>query len=133
MKDYDPKSLPQIDAIEIVDIRRIDANRVSQYMQIARNEPHVRCNGESAQQFADAWRALTPGESARCHAPPIGLRFIADGLIYLEASVCWRCNNLFGLSQGTAISYAFDSESAAAKTLFALSQEVIGSEILGDG
>lgn len=133
MNDYDPSSLPHVDAIEVVDIRRIDANRVSQYMQIAGDEPSVRVDGESARPFADSWRALKPGESARCHVPPIGLRFIADGTVYLEASVCWRCNNLFGLCGGAEISYAFDSDSESAKRLFALAQEAIGIEIVGDG
>lgn len=133
MNDYDPKSLPAIDAVEIVDIRRLEAKRVSQYMQIARDEPSVRLNGNAAQRFADAWRALTPGESARCHVPPIGLRFFVDGSVYLEASVCWRCSNLFGVCEENEMWYAFDSDSGAAKRLFGLSQEAIGSEIVGDG
>ncbi len=133
MDDYDPNSLPHVDAIEIVDIRRVDADRVSQYMQIAGDAPSVRVDGESARPIADAWRALMPGESARCHVPPIGLRFIVDGTVYLEASVCWRCNNLFGLCGGTEISYAFDSDSESAMRLLALAQEAIGIEVLGDG
>jgi len=130
---YEPTSLPKIDAVEIVDIRGLDANRVSQYMLIAGNAPYVRREGESAQPFADAWRNLLAGESVRCHVPPIGLRFFVDGTIHTEASVCWRCNNLFGMQNGIEISYAFDAESAPAQKLLSLSQEAIGIDVVGDG
>jgi hypothetical protein len=133
INDYDPKSLPHVDAVDVVDIRRLVTDRVSHYMQIAGDESSVRFFGESAQPFADAWRSLVPGESARCHVPPIGLRFISNEKICLEASVCWRCNNLFGLSGGVEYSYSFDSDSTAARKLFALSQESIGIEVIGDG
>ena len=133
MNSYDPKSLPQIDAVEIVDIRRLEPNMVSQYMDNAGSCPRVRREGDAAQPLADAWRALTPDMSARCHIPPIGFRFFCAGAVILEASVCWRCNNLFGLSEGTEISYAFDSDSEAAQALFTLAEEAMGSEVLDNG
>lgn len=133
MDAYNPESLPEIDAVEIVDIRGIDASRVSHYMQIAGNEPSVRREGESAQPFADAWRDLVPGESARCHVPPIAIRFIIGGKTHTEASVCWRCNNLFGIQNERAFSYAFDAVSGPAKRLFSLALDAIGSGVVGDG
>ncbi len=39
MGDYNPSSLPDVDAVEVVDIRHLDANRVSQYMQISKDAP----------------------------------------------------------------------------------------------
>ncbi|MEM0963048.1 MAG: hypothetical protein AAGK21_11005 [Bacteroidota bacterium] len=43
----------------------------------------------------------------------------------MEASVCWRCNNLFGTCEGVELAYAFDSKSEAATALLALTREVL--------
>ena len=123
---YDPRSLPIVNAVEVVDIRRLDANRVSQYMQISHDQPCVRLEGAQATAISNAWRALKTGEAARCHVPSIGFRFIMADETYLEASVCWRCSNLFGVENETEIFYAFDSECESAKELYSIAREAIG-------
>jgi len=133
VNEYSPATLPPVDAVEIVDLRQLDANLVAEYMQIATDAPCQRLDDAEAQPLADAWRKLQIGESARCHVPPIGFRFIADGLTILEASVCWQCDNLFGVERGNHISFGFDSQCLAAQKLLSLAKEVMGSKIVGDG
>ena len=130
---YNPKFLPAIDSVEIVDLRQLNANRVSDYMDIASNAPYQRLDGDSAQLFANAWRSLCSGMAARCHIPPIGFRFISDGAIVLEASVCWRCNNAYGIQNGNSISFEFDSECDSAQQLLASAKQVMGMQDINDG
>jgi hypothetical protein len=73
--------------------------------------------GEAAQTIAQLWRQLPPGEQARCHIPPFALRFIADGVVICQGSVCWKCNNILGEVDGKRFWYAFDSDSDIAQSL----------------
>lgn len=133
MDEYNPKSLPSIDAVQIVDIRNINPSDVSQYMQVADDAQTVHCDDKSAQEIANTWRELTPGESSRCHIPPIGSRFLVGETAFLQASVCWECDNIFGIQEGHSVFYAFDSESIPAKRLFRIARRIMGADVLGDG
>jgi hypothetical protein len=52
MDYYAPSQLPDIDAVELVDLKGLQPNLVSEYMKIAQNAPFVRVKGETAQQIA---------------------------------------------------------------------------------
>lgn len=91
--DYAPSQLPEVDAVELVDLKGLQPNGVS-YMRIAKNAPFVRVKGETAQQIAHLWRQLPPDEQARCHLPPFGLRFYAGNKLLVQGSICWHQNSL---------------------------------------
>jgi len=133
IRKYSPATLRDSNFVEIVDLRRIDADRVSQYMESARNVTGVRCDDQTALTIVTAWRSLAPGEPDRCHTPPIGFRFFVNDEVYLEASVCWLCNNIYGVENGTELFFAFDSKSEAAKELLILGKRVVGDEVVGEG
>lgn len=133
MNEYEPKSLPDITAVEIADLRGIDADRVMEYMDNADNAASVRCGDQRAKYIAKVWRALPRGSSTRCHTPPIGIRFFNGESLICEASICWRCENIFGYDSGKPISYCFSSQSTAGQELFLAVQELIGTDVLGDG
>lgn len=76
-------------------------------------------------RIAALWRALPPGESARCHTPPFALRFWLKGECVLEASVCWACDNVYGYASDRPIHFAFDSKSSVAHSLFLQCQHVL--------
>jgi hypothetical protein len=116
---YSPASLPPITAIDVVVLQGINANRVDQYMHNAASAPRVRLDGAAAQRIADSWRALPPGEQARCHVPPYGLRFYSGDRMICEASVCWECNNIFGEADGRKVHFEFDAEHRTSQELLA--------------
>ena len=119
MEDYAPASLPPITSVEIVALKSIIAIRVSQYMQSACNAPSVSIGGDDAQRIADLWRSLPPGEQARCHIPPYGLRFRDKERVVCEASICWECDNIYGEANGRQFSYEFDASHATSTMLLA--------------
>ena len=133
MQKYSPATLPDVDAVELVDLRNIEADIVSQYMLYAADVAGTPCDSESVNTIVSAWRLLPSGESERCHVPPIGFRFFVAGAIVLEASVCWRCNNLYGIENGADVYCTFDAESKPAQELLMLGKRVIGNEVIGDG
>jgi|JI9StandDraft_2_1071091.scaffolds.fasta_scaffold57048_3 hypothetical protein len=132
MNQYHPSSLPSVTAVDIVDLRQVDANRVTEYMAGAINAPAVRRQDQQAQEIAEMWRALPPGDTIRCHTPAVGIRFFDGNVIKCEASICWECENLFGHAEGEPIAYCFDPRSTAGRELFLALQEIIGADVLGD-
>lgn len=102
-----------------MELATIDANHVDQYMQNASDAPRVTLLGAAVLHVADLWRRLPPGDQARCHIPPYGLRFFSDDHLVCEASICWACNNIFGVADGRKIHYAFDAEHSVSQELLA--------------
>ena len=103
----DPSALPAVDAVTV----------------IPRGGSEVTCEGEAAQAIASAWRRLENGRQARCHVPPFGFRFLSHGEVMLEATVCWRCNNIHGRRAGEPVLITFDSKCEAATELLHLAEQ----------
>ena len=125
--DFSPTQLLEIDAVDVVNLKDIDSDRVSEYMPNATNAPHVQLTGEPAQQIANLWRHLPPGAFARCHIPPFGLRFYRNGELLLQASICWQCDNIFGGAQGDGFSCSFDAQHGTSQKLLVLCKQVFES------
>src|SRR5688572_11429846 len=87
LKTVTPSSLPSVDAVDLVDLSGVYANGVDDYMDAAADAPSVRVSGAEAERIAALWRQLPPGEQARCHVPPFGLRFYAGGRVLSRASI----------------------------------------------
>ncbi len=119
MDAYSPALLPSIDSVEIVSLESVDAGRVDEYMKNAADAPSITLEGADAQRIADLWRLLPPGDQARCHFPPYGLRFRYEGRVISEASICWECDNIFGVADGRHIHYAFDASHPTSTRLLA--------------
>jgi len=117
LASIDPSSLPRIDAVEVVSLRGLHPNRVSEYMAAAKEARRVRITGTEAQRFAELWRALPEGGQMRCHVPPFGLRFFAGDDLVCEASICWRCNNIFGQAGADGVFFEFDGSFDASREL----------------
>jgi hypothetical protein len=130
MGTFSPSQLPEVTAVEVVDLRGISANQVSEFMQRADGAPRVRCEDRRVNLIAEAWRSLPEGESIRCHTPPIGIRFYQQHELVAEASICWRCQNMYGQFRGQEFGYSFSAESTAARALFELTAGIIGAEVL---
>jgi hypothetical protein len=118
VSDYQPFSLPAISAVAIVDLRGFYPPRADLYMSTG-DPPSVTVEGDAAQRIAGMWRRLPPGEQARCHTPPFGLRFLADSTIVCQASICWDCNNIYGDVGGVQFSYEFNADDEVSQTLLA--------------
>lgn len=112
-----PSSLPDVDTVEVVSLRGLNPNRVDEYMAVAKEARRVRVTGAEAQRLAELWRALPPGGQMRCHAPPFGLRFFAGDKLLCEASICWRCNTIFGKAGADEVFFAFDGSLPASREL----------------
>jgi hypothetical protein len=132
MIDYSPNTLPNVNAVEVLDLRGKFPNRLSEYADDSQQLAGVQCDAKTVELIAASWRSLVSGQPARCHMPPFGIRFIVGSKIHLQVSICWRCHNMYGLLDGSKMTFAFDSEAPAAKTLLSLCMEVIGVEQLGD-
>jgi hypothetical protein len=124
MNYYAPSQLPNIDAVELVDLKGLQPNLVSEYMRIAKNAPFVRVEGETAQRIAHLWRQLPPEGQMRCHIPPFGLRFYVENKLLVQGSVCWQCNNIYAEENGENLLYEFDAQHPHSQQLFALLQSL---------
>ena len=120
MDYYAPSQLPDIDAVELVDLRTLHLGSVC--MSIVKNAPFVQVKGETAQQIAHLWRYLPPDEQMRCHNPPFGLRFYMDNKFLVQGSVCWECNNIHAEENGKNLLYEFEAQHPHSQELFALLQ-----------
>jgi hypothetical protein len=120
MDYYVPSQLPDIDAVELVDLRTLHLGSVA--MSIVKNAPFVQVKGEAAQQIAHLWRHLPPDEQMRCHNPPFGLRFYMDNKLLVQGSVCWECNNIHAEENGKSLVYEFDAQHPHSQELFAFLQ-----------
>jgi len=118
--DYEPSQLPEVDAVEMVELVGLRPNRVSEYMRIAFDAPYVRVKGETAQQIAHLWRQLPPSEQMRCHNPPFGLRFYMGDKLLVQGSICWGCNNIYVEENGEKSVYKFDGQHTYSQQLLAL-------------
>lgn len=121
-----PSSLPGIDAVEVVSLRGLNPNRVSEYMAVAKDARWVRLVGSEAKRIAEMWRALPDGEQARCHVPPFGLRFFAGSKLVCEASICWQCNNIFGRAGADEDFFEFDGSLTASRELLTACEVALG-------
>jgi hypothetical protein len=123
---YSPTSLGPITSVDVVILSGVDANHVDQHMRNAAGAPSVTLLGDVAQRIADLWRGLQPGEQARCHIPPYGLRFRSGERVVCEASLCWKCHNILGDAEGQPLHYEFDSEHPTARDLLAEIRRAVG-------
>lgn len=116
-----------VDAIEIVDLREVDVVDVADFMRNATTAPVVRVEGEQAMRIHALWTALPPAMQMRCHVPPFGLRFYRGPQLLGEASICWRCNNIFGTAGGEEFHYQFSAGARASQELLAIARELTNS------
>jgi len=62
----------------------------------------------------------------RCHVPPFGLRFFSGDRLLCEASICWRCNNIFGQAGGAEVFFKFDGSLAVSRELLKACESAVG-------
>ncbi|MDB5342630.1 MAG: hypothetical protein JWP89_1007 [Schlesneria sp.] len=115
MDDYVPSLLPAVSVVEVIVIRDVDIDDIREAVAVA--TPSAALCDENAQRIAALWRRLPVGEPARCHSPPFGLRFLERGIILCHASLCWKCNNIFGEANGEAFAYSFDAQASISQEL----------------
>ncbi len=125
MGTYSPASLPPITSVDVVALQGVTAV-VDDYMQNSGDAPSVTLYGDDAQRVADLWRSLPPGEQARCHIPPYGLRFRCGERVICQASICWECDNIFGDAEGRHVHYEFESSHPTSISLLAEMRRAIG-------
>jgi hypothetical protein len=121
---YQPASLPEIDVVEIVDLKGLQPDRVNEYMRMAKNAPFTLIEGENAQKIACLWRHLPHDEQMRCHMPPFGLRFYLGKQLLIEGSVCWECNNIFVVENDEDVAYTFDAQHPYSQELLSLLRQL---------
>lgn len=129
MATVTPSSLPPIDAVDVVDLSDVvdvGAGGADGYLRAADDAPGVRVSGAAAERVAGLYRGLPAGEQARCHVPPFGLRFYAGGRLLGRASICWRCNNIFGDAGGEPLFFAFDASHPTSRALLAACEQAVG-------
>jgi hypothetical protein len=125
-------SLPEIDLVEIVDLRAVDGD-ARDYMSKGRSAPTTVIYGADAQNIAKLLRTLQPGKQSRCHTPPFGFRFYHGDYVMAEASVCWKCDNIFGMIGGRTFFFEFDSSHANAQQLLTEAQRLTGIVLIKNG
>jgi hypothetical protein len=114
---YDPATLDQIDAVDIVALRALDIDRRPAAARLFGGLHEIQLEGSAADEIASLWRELPRGESMRCHVPPYRLRFRVKGTVVVEASLCWECNNAYGSLGTQPIHFAFDAEAPVSRRL----------------
>ena len=112
---YAPSELPEVDAVEVVDLRGVGPTEA--VVTLGRAQRAVRLEGAAAAEIAALWRSLPSGEMMRCHIPGFGLRFWRGGEEVVAASLCWKCNNARGRVGDAAIGFVFDGNSEPARVL----------------
>jgi hypothetical protein len=95
-------------------------------MAAAKEARRVRLVGAEAEQIAEMWRALPEAEQMRCHVPPFGLRFFSRDELVCEASICWRCNNIFGQAGADEVFFEFDGSVASSRALLKACESALG-------
>ena len=118
-----------VDSVEVVDLAGLTPDRVRDYLKAAdaAGAPRVRLLGRDVEEIAALWNELPPGEQARCHTPPFGLRFFCEGVLLLEASLCWECSNIFGVAGGGAFECQFDAAAPSSTELLGRIRQVVGT------
>ncbi|MFN9732804.1 MAG: hypothetical protein ACK544_02080 [Microcystis sp.] len=123
--DNDPiPELPNIDALDVLDLGGQFPKMLDNLVMSSRV---IKVEGEFVQQVANLWRQLKPGQSARCHMPPFGLRFYCKGELILQASMCWECNNMYLWQKDNPSPslHGVDLEPPSAKKLFSLLEGIM--------
>jgi hypothetical protein len=122
-----PSQLPVIDAVDVVMLEGTGHQSIAGIFvgQVIEEDPPAfkRIEGEVAQQIASLFRQLPPGEPARCHTPPFGLRFYTSGKAQGGCSICWQCNNILGDFQ-----YDFHAGHPTSEALFSLLKQLSNLE-----
>lgn len=90
-------------------------------------ETIVPCPKENQLDIWTLWKRLPAGMSMDCHIPVYGLLFKKDQHIFLEASVCWECNNIRILADGKPDFYWFDSKAKDSQQLLLLIKRAFGA------
>jgi hypothetical protein len=126
MKEYVPGELPEVDAVEVVHLRGINPDNVDAYMALAGESRCWVVEGERAKRIAELWRGLIDGEGARCHVPRFGFRFRNKGVVVLEASVCWMCNNIYGNAGERKVFFEFEASEEGAQSLLREVRDISG-------
>ena len=123
---YDPATLGAVDRVDVVGISG-DANvgDVYDFIRSGAVTGEVSLVGADVERMAALWRGLPPGEQARCHIPPFGLRFWRDGKKLIEASICWECNNVYGYVGRQPVHFAFDANAPVSVSLLTQCRQVI--------
>jgi hypothetical protein len=88
-------SIPELVDIDALDVLDLGGEFPKMSGNLIMSSRIIKVEGELAQQVASLWRQLKPGESARCHIPPFGLRFYFKEKLILQASICWQCDNMY--------------------------------------
>ena len=116
---YDPATLGSVDRIDVVAIYPdAPVGSVNDFVRsdAVRGEVSL-IDVTDVDRIAALWRALPPGEQARCHTPPFGLGFWRAGRKLLEASICWDCDNVYGYIGDQPLHFAFDSKAPVSVSL----------------
>lgn len=123
-----PALLPTVTSVDIVIVSGLNPVWLDEYMVAAKNAPAIEVCGAAALRIAELWRQLPPGNQARCHVPRFGLRFRDANQVFCEASVCWRCNNIYGELNGEKVYFEFDAEQPVSQQLLAELRRVAGDD-----
>ena len=115
--------LPNIDVVEVLDLGGEFPSISAGFINSSRN---TKIEGELAQTIVNLFRQLTPGESARCHIPPFGLRFYFNKQLVLQASICWECDNMYIWKDDNRLLYGLNLQQPSSKHLLALLKDSLG-------
>jgi hypothetical protein len=132
--EYDPAQLHDVDEIHVLvignDFDTADFSAISEILDVGRRFAiHATTSvtdPEAVKIVVQTWRGLPAGEQDRCHIPPYGLRFLSSGVVLVEASICWQCNNVFIRLPDELTGYSFDSQSQAGQRLLRVLQYLSG-------
>lgn len=95
MTRYDPASLPEVTGAVVFALGGEWPGRTKDGMAWAEEFPRAEVDADTARELASLWRRLPDGQRSRCHIPPFAVRFLVDDEVVCEASICWKCDNVF--------------------------------------
>ena len=125
MKLGEDNLMPELLTIDRVEVLDLEGHFAAMSDGLITARRIVTVEGDLAQQIAQRWRQLTPGESARCHTPPFGLRFAFQGKVLLQASLCWVCSNMYLYGEDSRSLYGLDLTTSVARELLDLLESVM--------
>jgi hypothetical protein len=85
----------------------------------------VRIAQPESERIAELWRRLPHADAMLCHMPPYVVRFLQRDRRVAEFSVCWACNNAYGLAESAPAQFTFDAGSVVARELLAVLQRTV--------
>lgn len=132
---YEPTQLPDVDTVEVLILAGSTDRSLAQFLPFTqvfavrdwerfRVSYSIKLSGDVAHEIAELWRHLPPAGQYKCHQPPFGLRFYAEGILLLEASICWLCNNILIKMNSNDAVYAFNGRHEVSQKLFAKLTEI---------